>query len=145
MHKKNRKIVYSLGEVTNIAGILLRELDNCAVMTFEGSLGAGKTTLVSAMLQKVGVIPPIPSPTYSYVNIYEQNSGLVYYHFDLYRLHSLHDFLQAGFEEYVYAPSSKALIEWPAIAMSLLTHSVCYVTIDYHEDHAKRVITICVT
>lgn len=113
-------------------------LDQCSVMTFTGPLGAGKTTLVKALLKKCGIKDVITSPTFTYVNVYENKQGQTFYHFDCYRIKTMEDFTVAGFDEYLYQPNSWCFIEWPEIIMPLLTHKVVHIKLDYCDD--KRVM-----
>lgn len=74
-----------------------------------GNLGAGKTTFVKGVASIFGVEEQVQSPTFTYLHIYE---GLVpIYHFDLYRLKSLEDFLALGFSDYLESDGI-CLIEW---------------------------------
>ena len=104
---------------------------NPKVITLSGPLGAGKTTLVQHILSSLGVTEPVQSPTYAYVTTYVTLTGRKIFHFDLYRLRNLQDFIDAGFEEYLYQANSLCLIEWPDIIESLLTHDVCKVVLEY--------------
>lgn len=81
-----------------------------------GPLGAGKTTLVQAVGEGLGVEEVITSPTFTMLN--EYNSGrLPLYHMDLYRVNDepaaakTLDLLQAEMDEFLYAPGV-TLIEW---------------------------------
>lgn len=121
---------YTEHDVQNIAQFLITLMPQCAIFTFQGTLGAGKTTLVKEILHLCGVQEEIQSPTFSYVHTYDV-AGKTFYHFDLYRLRSQHDFTQAGFYEYLYQPQSWAFIEWPEIIMPLVQKSVCHCIIDY--------------
>jgi tRNA threonylcarbamoyladenosine biosynthesis protein TsaE len=129
-----KELLYSLDTIESAVDVLYALLPNCAVFTFTGTLGAGKTTLVQHLLRRCGVTEVITSPTFTYVNTYTTSDGYTMYHFDLYRMHSLQDFLDAGFDEYLYAPNSWAFIEWPEIVMPLLTRTVCHVFIDYYNN-----------
>lgn len=124
MKKKN----YTSSAIPVIAQALITE--PVSVWTLQGSLGAGKTSLVQEMLRQWGVQGPIQSPTYSYVSIYRLPNATIY-HFDLYRLTSAQDFIQAGFDEYLYDPAGRLLIEWPEIVQQLLPRPVCQIQIDY--------------
>jgi tRNA threonylcarbamoyladenosine biosynthesis protein TsaE len=138
----SEKIVYSLDQVPRIAQKLKELLNTCSVMTFTGSLGTGKTTLVQELLKQSGIQDRVTSPTFTYFNQYTNDRGTTFYHFDLYRINSLDDFRAAGFDEYLYEPKSVALIEWPEHIMPLLKNNICHVTLDYHGDPSKRVIMI---
>lgn len=142
--KQNNSFVYSLDQINQAVDFIYPVFEKNAVITFTGSLGAGKTTLIQALLRRAGVSGPIQSPTFNYVNRYtlHKKSGQTeyVYHFDLYRLHTVEDFLQAGFDEYLYQPCSKSLVEWPAIIFPLLKpNDTCYVTLDYEGLEMRRI------
>jgi tRNA threonylcarbamoyladenosine biosynthesis protein TsaE len=132
---------YTITDVSIVAQKLVHQ--PVRVWTLEGSLGAGKTTLVQAMLKAWGVQGLIQSPTYSYVTQY-QVAGKTLYHFDVYRLTSAQDFIQAGFDEYLYDESALILIEWPEIIESLLPRPRCAIHIEYVSDteRALKITTL---
>ena len=135
-------LIYSVADIERIAKKLKDLLERYPVMTFSGSLGAGKTTLIKELLRQCGIDQLVTSPTFTYLNQYETDDGKIFYHFDLYRINSLHDFCAAGFDEYLYAPNSVALIEWPETILPLLKERVCHVSLDYHDDSDKRIMKI---
>jgi tRNA threonylcarbamoyladenosine biosynthesis protein TsaE len=134
---EEKTIIYSLETIRSIVEELYAIMPDCSVVTFTGTLGAGKTTLVQHLLRRCGITGVITSPTFAYLNTYINQEGQTFYHFDLYRMRSLEDFLNAGFDEYLYQPNSWALIEWPEIIMPLLTHNVCHVSITYHDSQRR--------
>lgn len=129
--KSEKEITYSLDEIDSVAAYLNELRKNHAIFTFTGSLGAGKTTLIRTMLAAAGVSGPVTSPTFTYMHKYENAQGEVFYHFDLYRMKSLDEFMYAGFDEYLYVPGAVAFIEWPEIIMPLLKSGVCHCSIEY--------------
>ena len=137
MNQPAGTIHYELKDLATVADRLIALKDRVAVYTFTGPLGAGKTTLIQEMLQRWGVQSAITSPTFSIVNIYANQQGDHFYHFDLYRLQSLEEFIASGFQEYLYAKKSWALIEWPESIRSLLHSRVCHITIDYESQDAR--------
>lgn len=137
---RQQTIAYGLEDITQTAEQLVTYLPICRVMTFTGSLGAGKTTLIRELLRKIGIQEPITSPTFTYMNLYVNQQGEKFYHFDLYRIASLDDFCLSGFDEYLYQPNSWALIEWPEIIMPLLTHDACSIFLEYFEE--KRIMHV---
>lgn len=137
-------VLFDEKQICTIAQKLAEKRKSCHIFTFEGPLGAGKTTLIKEMLFQAGVSQTVTSPTFTYLNVYENNAHELFYHFDLYRMGTLEEFLDAGFQEYLYAPNSWAIVEWPAIIMPLLKGKVCACTLDYN-GISQREIQIQVT
>ncbi len=86
-----------------------------ATVELEGTLGAGKTTLVRHLLRALGVQGRIKSPTYAVVELYEVERPslppLAVSHFDFYRFERPEEWEDAGFREVFAAPGLK-LCEW---------------------------------
>lgn len=138
---EKKSFVYGLDNISKAVQYLKEKFKSCKVFAFYGPLGAGKTTLARALLRDCDISEAIASPTFTYLNLYKNNQGCLFYHFDLYRLASLNDFLALGFDEYLNDERGVSLIEWPEIIEPLLKHNVCRVVIDYHQDPEKRVLT----
>lgn len=135
----NHKVIeYTVDQIDLLVSEIQALMPECSIIALSGPLGAGKTTLARELLRAQGIEGVISSPTFTYVNRYENAHQNVFYHFDLYRFSAAREFQDAGFEEYLYQPHSWAIIEWPEIIKSLFKHGVCQVTISYHEDNAKR-------
>ncbi len=130
-------LVVDRHEMAHVAQKLLA-LD-ARVWTFTGTLGAGKTTLVQEMLALLGQNGPAQSPTYTYVTTYLLPNNKVLYHFDLYRLSSYNQFIQAGFDEYLYDESSLCFIEWPEIIFLYLPEKTVQVTLEYLDDGTRAI------
>ena len=82
-----------------------------AVIALVGPLGAGKTFLVRAIAEGLGIADSrtVCSPTFTLVHEYP--ARLMIYHFDVYRLKSTAEFLDLGAVEYFDA-GGVCLIEW---------------------------------
>lgn len=82
-----------------------------AVVGLIGPLGAGKTHLVRAIAEGLGIADArvVTSPTF--VLVQEYQARLPIFHFDTYRLHSPAEFLDLGAHEYFDA-GGVCLIEW---------------------------------
>jgi tRNA threonylcarbamoyladenosine biosynthesis protein TsaE len=83
-----------------------------------GDLGAGKTTLVRAMLNALGYDGRVKSPTYTLLEQYEAG-GLHFCHFDLYRFRDDTEWEAAGFRD-EFDGRNVCLVEWPQMASKRL-------------------------
>lgn len=102
---------------------------------FHGDLGAGKTTLVRALLHALGHVGRVKSPTYTLVEQYKA-SGLHLRHFDLYRFRDASEWEAAGFRD-EFNGSNVCLIEWPEKAQGLLPQEDVSVVIEILS-HGRR-------
>ncbi|NKB61579.1 MAG: tRNA (adenosine(37)-N6)-threonylcarbamoyltransferase complex ATPase subunit type 1 TsaE [Gammaproteobacteria bacterium] len=82
-----------------------------SVVFLSGDLGAGKTTLVRAILQGMGCQGPVKSPTYTLVESYSVGDTMIY-HFDLYRIKTAEELELIGMRD-MFGPHSICFIEWP--------------------------------
>jgi tRNA threonylcarbamoyladenosine biosynthesis protein TsaE len=89
---------------------LVEVLPAGSTVALNGTLGAGKTRLVQAIAEALGVDRrTVVSPTF--VLIQEYTGRRKIYHFDAYRLKDLDEFLALGPEEY-FDSDGLVLIEW---------------------------------
>ena len=101
-----------------LASALAKALEPGTVVALVGNLGAGKTRLVRAVCEALGVDRrEIASPTFVLVHEYE--GRLPVFHFDAYRLRQASDFLDLGADEYL-SSDGVCLIEWADRVAGLL-------------------------
>lgn len=111
------------------------------VFALVGQLGAGKTTLVSALCERLGVTEPTSSPTFSLVNEYAGAGGPVY-HLDCYRLDTVEEAIDAGIEELLQQGRGPVFVEWPAVIEPLLPPTVVILRLDYADEGRQRQLTL---
>ena len=104
-------LVNNLDETEAFGRLLGSVLFPGAMVALVGPLGAGKTHLVRAIAEGLGIANAdiVSSPTF--VLIQEYAARLPIYHFDAYRLTSSHDFADLGVHEY-YESGGVCLLEW---------------------------------
>lgn len=79
-----------------------------------GDLGSGKTTFTKGFAAGLGFSNEVQSPTYPILNEYSNSDNFIY-HFDLYRLKSVSEFLEIGGIEYLSSANGICIIEWPEL------------------------------
>lgn len=129
--------INNLSELENIAQQILSFAEDRSIFCFEGNLGAGKTTLIQAICNQLGVEEDMSSPTYSIVNEYKTKNGDVIYHMDLYRLKSLEEVLDAGIEDYFYE-NNYCFIEWPEVAKQILPDEIIQIQIEKISENQRK-------
>ena len=108
------------------------------IVTLDGDLGAGKTTLVRGLLRARGVGGSIKSPTYTLVEHYPVSS-LYFYHFDFYRFMSPDEWDAAGFSDY-FRDDAVCIVEWPERAGDRLPRADLALSLAYDENGRGRAL-----
>jgi tRNA threonylcarbamoyladenosine biosynthesis protein TsaE len=104
--------VKNLSELAPVAAEIAMLLAKYPVCLFYGSMGAGKTTLITRICKSLIAEGNLSSPTFTIVNEYHTTNGNAVYHIDLYRLNSLKEVQDAGIEEFLNS-GNICLVEWP--------------------------------
>lgn len=131
--------IFSTEQLFAVVQQIIQSCQGVQVITLSGTLGAGKTTLAIELLRQLGVSGEMQSPTYTYMQMYKNDIGKNFYHFDLYRLKKKDDFLFAGFDEFLYQSNSLTIIEWPEIIEPLLDHNFCQIKLEYVDDQRRKI------
>lgn len=104
-------IYYELSELKILASALIKAAENQKIWVFQGSMGAGKTTLIKAIANEFKIESQVSSPSFGIINQYENREKEIFYHFDFFRLEDPIEALDIGIEEYFYS-GNYCWIEW---------------------------------
>ncbi len=115
-------------------------MDDRTVFAFNGEMGAGKTTFISALACALGVDSgEANSPSFALVNEYRSDTTAeLIYHFDLYRLENLEEAIDMGIEDYLDS-GALCLIEWPELVNDILPDDTVRVDITVNPDGSRDV------
>jgi tRNA threonylcarbamoyladenosine biosynthesis protein TsaE len=100
--------------LASAVGELLRRGD---VVSVAGDLGAGKTVFARGVARGLGVSEPVVSPSFTIVREYDGRVPLV--HVDVYRINTIQELHDLGFEE-VVRDDAITLVEWGDVIDALL-------------------------
>ncbi|MFM1988309.1 MAG: hypothetical protein RJA99_1266 [Pseudomonadota bacterium] len=117
-----------------LAARLAGALGPGTVVWLSGGLGAGKTTLVRALLRALGHSGTVRSPTFTLLEPYNLPRFPVY-HFDFYRFSSADEWRDAGFDEY-FGGDGACLVEWPELAGPALPRPDLALRLDFADGDA---------
>jgi tRNA threonylcarbamoyladenosine biosynthesis protein TsaE len=114
-----RLMEFHIRDIDKAAQWVLEQSAGHLVIALYAPMGAGKTTLSSAILQALGSSDHAASPTFSIINEYLLPDGTTLYHMDWYRLKGEEEAIAAGVEDAMYS-GHRCLVEWPEKAADLL-------------------------
>ena len=114
----------SPGETFAIGGRLGELAWPGLVVLLSGELGAGKTCFAQGVAAGLHVAQEVPvtSPSYTLLNIHQGRLPL--YHFDLYRLASVGDLEELGYDEQAER-DGVTLVEWAERLTTALPAALC--------------------
>lgn len=130
--------IESLKEINNIARNFLEAHPADRIFAFYGKMGSGKTTFIKALCETLQVIDYVTSPTFALINEYETSNNRSIYHFDFYRIKTINEVFDFGYEDYFFS-GEYCFIEWPELIDPLLPPNTVKVYISELEN-GKRMI-----
>ena len=130
-------MIYTLAEMDDVAQSLMKKFGSKSVWAFHAPMGAGKTTLITALCKILGVQDRVNSPTFAIMNEY-QGLGKVIYHMDWYRLENDGEARRAGVEM-AMEDSDFCFIEWPEKAINLIPAEALHIEIEILGPEHRRI------
>lgn len=152
-HQKPSEIMNTLVEVARWEGVLLEDLPRVSaelatwlptqgVVAIHGPMGAGKTTLVRAILQSWGVGEDAASPTFGLVHhhrVKRRGLEVEVRHLDLYRLEGEDEAERSGIAEMLMNPGL-SLVEWPERVPDLMPEDAYLLEVQTTESPTRTLI-----
>ncbi len=133
--------IKDLSDLPAAAKQLLPIIEGRRVVALYGEMGAGKTTLISALLRALGSEDEVTSPTFALVNEYRTGEDHPIYHFDFYRIENLSEAYDLGYEEYFFS-GNLCLVEWPEKIAPLLPSDTLRLEILPQPDGSRQINSV---
>lgn len=111
--------ITKIKELDKVADEFIKLTHGHKKFAFFGAMGSGKTTFIKAVCKALGAADTITSPSFALINEYRSNRNDLFYHFDLYRIKSIEEVYDLGYEEYFFS-DAYCFIEWAEKAETLL-------------------------
>ena len=127
----------TIEDLGGIAKKLLTTYPESRIFAFYGEMGAGKTTFIKSLCGLLQVVDTISSPTFAIINVYQTNDGDQVNHFDCYRMKSIEEAYDIGYEDYFFS-GDYCFIEWPDKIESLLPGDIIKVIIQVDKTTGAR-------
>jgi tRNA threonylcarbamoyladenosine biosynthesis protein TsaE len=131
--------INDIDEIDPFAELFITKLVGPSCIAFSGEMGTGKTTIITALLKKLGVENTQGSPTYSIIQSYLLTKKENCYHLDAYRIENETEAFQIGLEE-LFEENAYFFVEWPEKIVNFLPINTIWVYIREVEQN-KRLIT----
>ena len=131
------KIINNELECQKLGGEIASLLKPGDIISLEGDLGVGKTTMVKGILKKLNYKYDVTSPTFTLINEYKADYKVI--HIDCYRENDLERWRQIGLDEYLYSDNI-VIIEWGNLIKDILPNDIIQIKFE-HVGKNKRKIT----
>ena len=131
---------FTLPEIDDIARIFWDSFPNKKIYAFQGNMGTGKTSFISALCRIKKVKEAVGSPTFSIINEYSYPEGDIY-HMDLYRLKDEEEAIKAGVEDCLYS-GEICLVEWPDRAPGIFPEETLGIFFETQDENTRKITAI---
>ncbi len=128
----------SLNDIPKTARQILSDFKDEKIFALFGKMGSGKTTLIKEICRQLKVVDNVTSPTFSVVNEYRTENDEILYHFDFYRIESVEEVFDLGYEDYFYGDNI-CFAEWPELIEDLLPENYVKIEIKEAENGARHI------
>ena len=132
-----KKIIYTEDQIAEVTEQLIQEVPS-KTLCFHGEMGAGKTTLIKAIVNQLGAVDEANSPTFGIVNEYHKaDETLLAYHFDFYRLNDENEAYDLGIEDY-FNTDAWLFMEWPEKIEAILPLDAVHIQIEVVDFNTRK-------
>ncbi len=133
-------VTHNESETIEAGKLFSGQLTSGSVVALYGDLGSGKTRFAKGISNGLGLIENVTSPTFTIVN--EHIGGrFPLYHFDFYRLKTITELDEIGFDEYIFG-NGVCVLEWADMVLEKLPLKRFDIHFLLGDNENDRIITI---
>lgn len=117
----------------------IKKNNNFKAIALIGDLGTGKTYISKRICKNLGILENVKSPTFTYFIEYKSDSFNIF-HFDLYRLSSIDELYEIGYEENIGLNNTIYLIEWANNILDAMPDNTLYIELKYSGEFSREIL-----
>lgn len=125
-----------LSQLDEVVQDIVPHLKTPKIICFHAEMGAGKTTIIRAFLNSLGINNPDGSPTYALIHEYQTEDMIAIYHMDAYRISSENMALESGVAE-MFKGNAIFFVEWPEKIITFLPDDYISIAITLDEGNTR--------
>jgi len=135
-------IINNLTELEDFAKNYASKLKRNTILGLIGELGTGKTQFTKFLVKYLGSnVNEVTSPTFTILNEYLCKNQLKIFHFDLYRLKTIEELEEIGYEEFFFS-NNICIIEWIDNIPECLEFTTNLIKIEYINDKTRKLLIL---
>ncbi|MFY8020885.1 MAG: tRNA (adenosine(37)-N6)-threonylcarbamoyltransferase complex ATPase subunit type 1 TsaE [Bacteroidia bacterium] len=131
---------YNAAQIKEAAKSIIPYFNQFKLICFYGEMGAGKTTLIKSICAELNMMDEVSSPSFGLVNEYKNSAEESFFHFDFYRIKSIEEVYDMGYEDY-FDSGHVCFIEWPEKINDILSQEN-YLKISIQIQDTYRILSI---
>ena len=132
----NKALNYNLKDISLAVDFIIKNTTSKTLL-FNGVMGSGKTTLIKALVNRLGSTDNVSSPTFSIVNEYKLNGSTIF-HFDFYRIENEFEALDIGVEDYM-SNNNWCFLEWAEKIPNLIHSNINYINFKLSDGNNRTI------
>jgi len=133
----------STKETKDFAHEIATSLRGGETILLYGELGAGKTTFTNFLVNELGFLDRVQSPTFVLHRVYKKSSESreikEVHHFDLYRLTTQEEFDDIGISELLHDRNKVVIIEWPDRFIESFSKPIIEIKFDTISENERKI------
>lgn len=127
---------FSQKETMKIGEDIAKNAKAGEIYCLTGDIGAGKTHFAKGFAKGLMIKDDITSPTFTIVDEHREGN-IPFFHFDVYRINSITEMIDIGYEEYFFS-DGVCLIEWADMIEDIVPKNAIWINIKKNLENGEE-------